>query len=38
MLKPQGEVSQAYNLQVEMKVNDEHFTEIQASPNSFIDV
>ena len=38
MLKPQGEVSRAYNLQVEMKVDDKQFTDIQVSPNSFIDI
>lgn len=38
MLKPRGEVSRAYNLQVEMKVDDKQFADIQASSNSFIDV
>ncbi|EDR03888.1 uncharacterized protein LACBIDRAFT_306508 [Laccaria bicolor S238N-H82] len=29
MLKPQGEVSRAYNLQVEMKVDDKQFADVQ---------
>ncbi|EDQ99316.1 uncharacterized protein LACBIDRAFT_316680 [Laccaria bicolor S238N-H82] len=29
MLKPRGEVSRAYNLQVEMKVDDKQFTDVQ---------
>jgi len=38
MLKPWGEVSQAYNLQVEMKVDDKQFTDIQVSRNPLIDI
>jgi len=38
MLKPGGEVSRAYNLQVEMKVNNKQFADIQVSPNPLIDI